>query len=199
MITSGEIESLRKLSHEMDDAAQHITERQLYDFSDKIRFLIGLDNKCEYCDGTGDVHSPDGEWRGICSCPAGESLKGLSETTNMFYAACVDLGSISKELGLDPDQGGAGPILAAIRELRDERDKWIDAQYAGNKEDEHSVDRAWNKFNAAISDGPDSPYPGMATAFENYYSQKWADPEWHKETSVWAAAWKQAISSKEPS
>lgn len=65
------------------------------------------------------------------------------------------------------------------------------------KEDEQLIDRAWNKFNAAISDGPDSPYPGMATAFEKYYSQKWADPDWRKETSVWAAAWKEAISSKE--
>ena len=23
---------------------------------------------CRYCDGTGDVHSPDGEWRGECNC-----------------------------------------------------------------------------------------------------------------------------------
>ena len=23
---------------------------------------------CEYCDGTGDVHSMDGEWRGACHC-----------------------------------------------------------------------------------------------------------------------------------
>ncbi len=29
---------------------------------------------CEYCDGTGDVHSLDGEWRGTCTeCPAGEA------------------------------------------------------------------------------------------------------------------------------
>lgn len=26
---------------------------------------------CDYCDGTGDVHSFDGEWRGYCTCPAG--------------------------------------------------------------------------------------------------------------------------------
>ncbi|NLY58915.1 MAG: hypothetical protein GX071_10330, partial [Gammaproteobacteria bacterium] len=24
--------------------------------------------RCEYCDGTGDVHSIDGEWRGACDC-----------------------------------------------------------------------------------------------------------------------------------
>jgi len=23
--------------------------------------------RCTYCDGTGDVHSPDGEWRGACT------------------------------------------------------------------------------------------------------------------------------------
>ncbi|MBV6304890.1 hypothetical protein KVP10_08320 [Candidimonas humi] len=30
--------------------------------------------RCPYCDGTGDVHSPDGKWRGICSCSAGVAL-----------------------------------------------------------------------------------------------------------------------------
>lgn len=28
---------------------------------------------CQYCDGTGDVHSADGEWRGRCSCEIGRS------------------------------------------------------------------------------------------------------------------------------
>lgn len=26
--------------------------------------------RCSYCGGTGDVHSLDGEWRGLCACPA---------------------------------------------------------------------------------------------------------------------------------
>ena len=36
----------------------------------------------------------------------------------MFEAACVDLGRINEALGLDPDDGGADPILDAIEELR---------------------------------------------------------------------------------
>ena len=36
----------------------------------------------------------------------------------MFQAACEALGAISEELGLDPDEGGADPILEAIHELR---------------------------------------------------------------------------------
>lgn len=28
--------------------------------------------RCPYCDDTGDVHSIDGEWRGRCTCPAGQ-------------------------------------------------------------------------------------------------------------------------------
>lgn len=36
----------------------------------------------------------------------------------MFASACEALGAISKELGLDPDDGGADPILEAIHELR---------------------------------------------------------------------------------
>jgi hypothetical protein len=27
--------------------------------------------RCEYCDGTGDVHRADGEWLGACTCPLG--------------------------------------------------------------------------------------------------------------------------------
>ena len=26
--------------------------------------------RCQYCDGTGDVHTPTGEWRGSCGCEA---------------------------------------------------------------------------------------------------------------------------------
>lgn len=56
--------------------------------------------------------------------------KELESMTRMFNAACVDLGLINEALGLDPDDGGAEPILSAIEELKSERDKWVDAQYA---------------------------------------------------------------------
>ena len=36
----------------------------------------------------------------------------------MFVAACEDLAAINENLGLDPDDGGAEPIIAAIEELR---------------------------------------------------------------------------------
>jgi hypothetical protein len=38
-------------------------------------FVDGIGDRCEYCDGTGDVHSFDGEWRGYCCCEAGQELK----------------------------------------------------------------------------------------------------------------------------
>lgn len=32
--------------------------------------------RCGYCDGTGDVHSLDGEWRGVCTeCEDGAALR----------------------------------------------------------------------------------------------------------------------------
>lgn len=37
----------------------------------------------------------------------------------MFAAACVALGEVSELLGLDPDQGGAAPIIIAIKELQE--------------------------------------------------------------------------------
>lgn len=36
------------------------------------------------------------------------------------------------------------------------------------------------------------PYPGMIDAFEAHFSQDWYDPDWRRETQVWAAAWKAA-------
>lgn len=41
----------------------------------------------------------------------------------MFQAACVALGEIGDALGCDPDEGGAEPILAAIKELKGEAEK----------------------------------------------------------------------------
>jgi hypothetical protein len=32
------------------------------------------DRPCEWCNGTGDVHSPDGEWRGTCVCAGGIAI-----------------------------------------------------------------------------------------------------------------------------
>lgn len=33
--------------------------------------LVRAPARCLHCDGTGDVHSIDGEWRGRCTCSAG--------------------------------------------------------------------------------------------------------------------------------
>jgi len=33
-----------------------------------------VQERCEYCDGTGDVHDQTGEWRGVCNCEAGKRL-----------------------------------------------------------------------------------------------------------------------------
>lgn len=56
-----------------------------------------------------------------------------------------------------------------------------------------TVDSAWAQFCAGIGDGPKAPYPGMIGAFERYYGQSFADKDWRKEASVWAAAWKAAL------
>lgn len=49
---------------------------------------------------------------------------------SMFVAACAALAEVSRELGCEPDQGGAEPIIEAIRQLRQERDERVDDCYA---------------------------------------------------------------------
>ncbi|UXZ62868.1 hypothetical protein NUJ28_07105 [Burkholderia multivorans] len=65
-----------------------------------------------------------------------EGAAELESMTRMFHAACHDLGLINEALGLDPDDGGAEPILDAIAELR--------AQIASAQTDEPV---AWAVYN----------------------------------------------------
>lgn len=54
------------------------------------------------------------------SQPAAAAIENaeLASVTRMFHAACADLGLINEALGLDPEDGGAAPILEAIEELK---------------------------------------------------------------------------------
>lgn len=49
-----------------------------------------------------------------------ELIKEMKSYRRMFEAACEDLGEINEKLKLDPDEGGAVPILAAIEEMQAE-------------------------------------------------------------------------------
>jgi hypothetical protein len=59
------------------------------------------DDRCNYCDGTGDVHSITGEWRGSCVCeagkqaaqptePAGEPVAWMPKTWTERYVSGVE-------------------------------------------------------------------------------------------------------------
>ncbi|SDC67947.1 hypothetical protein SAMN05428966_10297 [Massilia sp. PDC64] len=42
----------------------------------QVRALLA-DERCPHCDGTGDVHRPDGTWAGTCTCPAGAARPAI--------------------------------------------------------------------------------------------------------------------------
>lgn len=42
----------------------------------------------------------------------------------------------------------------------------------------------------------EGPLPGMISAFEQQFGQTWTDREWRSETSVWACAWRAALSTQ---
>ena len=52
--------------------------------------------------------------------------------------------------------------------------------------------KAWARFKNELHRSPDAPYPGMSEAFEQHFSQSFADREWRAESATWAAAWKAA-------
>ena len=65
------------------------------------------------------------------------------------------------------------------------------AQPAPSEQDA-SVRKAWARFSHELHRSPDAPYPGMADAFEQHFSQSFIDREWRAEAATWAAAWKAA-------
>ncbi|WP_033471264.1 hypothetical protein [Bordetella bronchiseptica] len=66
----------------------------------------------------------------LASVPIAGEAQPADLNTRLFEAAIRDLAAISEHLGLDPDEGGAEPIIEAIDELRRERNEWVDAGYA---------------------------------------------------------------------
>ncbi|WP_414540456.1 hypothetical protein [Stenotrophomonas forensis] len=56
-------------------------------------------------------------WQHLSAQPSLTEPGGLNYE-RMFVDACAALAEVSRELGCDPEQGGAEPILAAIAELR---------------------------------------------------------------------------------
>lgn len=68
--------------------------------------------------------------RALASATVAGEAQPADLNTRLFEAAIRDLAAISEHLSLDPDEGGAEPIIEAIDELRRERNEWVDAGYA---------------------------------------------------------------------
>ncbi|PZT01154.1 hypothetical protein A7X89_02205 [Stenotrophomonas maltophilia] len=58
-------------------------------------------------------------WNAALSAQPSPGGQGGLNYERMFVDACAALAEVSRELGCDPEQGGAEPILAAIAELRE--------------------------------------------------------------------------------
>lgn len=58
------------------------------------------------------------EWKPPIGPSASPLLDKLDAAERMFYAACEALGAINNALGLDPDDGGAAPILDEVARLQ---------------------------------------------------------------------------------
>jgi hypothetical protein len=58
------------------------------------------EKRCQYCDGTGDVHGIDGEWRGACDCGAAQ----VNSTWN----------DVRREAVAIAGRRGLGDLLAAV-------------------------------------------------------------------------------------
>jgi hypothetical protein len=50
----------------------------------------------------------------------GFEMQEQTHFERLFYLACAALGEVDEALGIDPDEGGAAPIIKAIQYLTDE-------------------------------------------------------------------------------
>jgi hypothetical protein len=58
--------------------------------------------RCEYCDGTGDVHSIDGEWRGRCSCAAGATAPDEGDAARLDFLIEHEAFVVASYTRIDP-------------------------------------------------------------------------------------------------
>ncbi len=104
------------LRHALSNVLQHAPKDiwpkwlEIRDKCDAVLYRQG-ENACQYCDGTGDVHTPTGEWRGVCTeCAAGASTVQPSQqqpTSPDVQAALL--------FALWHHQGGSSKIGQPIR------------------------------------------------------------------------------------
>ena len=63
-----------------------------------------VEQRCTYCDGTGDVHSIDGEWRGTCHCAAAPAPQAQDKSDNYLSGYCTGRTDLLKEQSAQPKQ-----------------------------------------------------------------------------------------------
>lgn len=79
--------------------------------------------RCKSCDDTGDVHDQTGEWRGICSCVAGDAIRapapGQARVNERTYQTV--LGEVREILGVPTGHNVTDWAKAKIEEIEELR------------------------------------------------------------------------------
>ncbi len=112
--------------------------------------------RCPYCDDTGDVHTPTGEWRGRCTCPAGTEAPAQADEGHVVVCWNHDRTRILAVTR----QNTEGQILKVIAEApaqaaqsageveRDRRDaaryRWLRETMGYQVHGQPSIEAAWD-------------------------------------------------------
>ena len=129
--------------------------------------------QCKNCNGMGDRFDPSGEKIpcDLCESHLEEIRSLVAEAAHAIISGSdfwLSISLAAKKIYALP---GAQPAPS---------------------EQDASVRKAWARFSHELHRSPDAPYPGMADAFEQHFSQSFIDREWRAEAATWAAAWKAA-------
>lgn len=116
----------------------------------EVRYARAEVARCEHCDGTGDVHAIDGEWRGLCTCPAGRAALSASPDATAALLAEIE--------GLRGAAVGAAAALAAAISLLERAPKAAKAAPSDRMFDQMLSDyrTALETARVAITKGPNN-------------------------------------------
>ncbi|MFE5789575.1 hypothetical protein [Rhodococcus erythropolis] len=106
-----------------------IVSRDVYEAIECLRALFPAaepaEERCPTCNDSGDVHRMDGEWLGVCDCPAGTPFRAPAEPAEEETKAERDSEGIIRING--------GRIVALSCDTREMVQRWFDIAKPGSK------------------------------------------------------------------
>ena len=169
------------------NAAIAAAERQAYGFTlydcqrqvvQDIAAAEQAQRPCQYCNGTGDVHSITGEWRGVCSCEAGKTQQAepVLALAGSLGVAADDSAEFAKFTAWTQEDGPISP-WDAWKARADISHAQQPAVAVSVPDERAAFEQAWTIVTAS-DDGTPGPIPQRSLVDPDRYRSGSAHSAW---------------------